>query len=67
MIWLLIALAFDEFATLAVGVVLALTIGRPLMPHLSHGPVAILHTLGNSLHHPMLTLRAAASHWDRHA
>ena len=64
MIWLLSALAFDEFVTFAIGVALALTIGKPLMPQLPPHQAAIVHTVSNSLHHPVVALR---SRWDRHA
>lgn len=67
MIWLLSALAFDEFVTLAVGVAVALTIGKPVMPHLPQHSPAVIRMVGNSLHHPVVSLRVAASHWDRRA
>jgi hypothetical protein len=67
MIWLLSALAFDEFVTLAVGIALALTIGKPMMPHLPPHQAAVVRTINSSLHHPVVSLRLAASHWDRRA
>ena len=67
MIWLLSAIALDEFATLVAGIVVCLTIGSPVMPRLPHDPMAVLHTVGNSLHHPVTSLRLAASHWEHRA
>jgi len=67
MIWLLSALAFDEFVTLAVGVALALTIGKPLMPHLPQQPAAAVRIVGTVLHHQMVSLGVAASDWNRQA
>jgi hypothetical protein len=67
MIWLLSAIAFDEIATLVIGIVLSLTISSPLMPRLLRQPAAVLYTVSYSLHHPVVTFRLAASHWDHHA